>query len=71
MWWDTTERSTMGENKLTREELELISSCILEQLDIANKIPTLMDRKLFEAKEDLRSRLAALNSKICAMMPED
>jgi len=62
---------SVGEDKLSKEELGLISACLLGQLEAASQIPTFMDIKLMKAKDDLRCRLVALNSKICEMMPED
>ena len=59
------------ENVLNKAELELISACILGQLEVINQTPTLMDENLMRAKDVLTGRLAALNSKICDMMPED
>jgi len=59
------------EQNLKKEELELISVCILEQIEATNHIPTFSDSKLFEAKTDLRNRLVNLNIKICDMIHED
>lgn len=56
------------EVKLSQEELELISSCIIGQISVVNQLPVMTDEKLSEAAKDLRRRLAELNSKICDML---
>lgn len=60
-----------NENVLSKEDLELLSSCVLIQMDKINQIPTCMDVKLMEARDDLRRRLVELNYKICNMIQED
>lgn len=57
--------------ELSKTELELISYCVLGQLDRVNSMPVFSDAKIIAAQKDLRDRLKSLNDKICAMMPED
>lgn len=64
------EENTVSAKLLSKAELELISSCILSQISAAGNIPTLMDVKLTEAKENLQKRLVNLNYKICDMIRE-